>query len=158
MGGDPMFLSTTNLSDGIVTLELWETILANPLKNYLPSYRFRILETATGLHVGRLNFRIGRSEQVYLFGHIGYEVYPEFRGHRFAYHACVAALELARRHNMNEIIITCNPDNIASRKTLERLGGTLLEIALVPPEHEMAKEGDREKCIFSFDPFASLHS
>ncbi len=150
-----MFLNTTGLSDGTATLELWEVVEANPLKAHLPSYRFRILETATGIHVGRLNFRIGTAKQVYLFGHIGYEIYPEYRGHRLAYHACVAAMELARRHEMKEIIITCNPDNIASRRTLERLGGTLIEIAAVPLNHEMAKKGDREKCIFTFDPFAS---
>ncbi|MCK7487640.1 MAG: hypothetical protein MZU97_20570 [Bacillus subtilis] len=89
------FLNTTGLSDGTATLELWEVVEANPLKAHLPSYRFRILETATGIHVGRLNFRIGTAKQVYLFGHIGYEIYPEYRGHRLAYHACVAAMELA---------------------------------------------------------------
>lgn len=50
------------------------------------------------------------------------------------------------------LYITCNPDNIPSRKTLEYLKGELLEIAELPEDSDMrVKYGDTEKCIFKFD-------
>lgn len=53
---------------------------------------------------------------------------------------------------MEYVIITCNPDNWASRKTCERLGGTLAEIAELPEDAPMRLErGGTEKCIFRFD-------
>lgn len=125
----------------------------NPITHRLAQYRYRVLEKATGLPVGWANFRIGTPSQVYLFGHIGYSVDEPYRGHGFAYQACLCLFSLARRLDMDEIIITCNPDNLPSRKTLEKLNGVMLEIAPVPESSEMYVEGDREKCIFSFNPW-----
>lgn len=59
---------------------------------------------------------------------------------------------LAKKHNMSYLYITCNPDNILSRKTLEYLKGELLEIAELPENSDMrVNYGDTEKCIFKFD-------
>lgn len=53
---------------------------------------------------------------------------------------------------MSYLYITCNPDNIPSRKTLEYLKGELLEIAELPEDSDMrVNDGDTEKCIFKFD-------
>ena len=48
---------------------------------------------------------------------------------------------------MPYVIITCNPDNLPSRRTLERLGGDLLEIVDLPPDNDMYQRGERQKCI-----------
>ena len=59
---------------------------------------------------------------------------------------------LSDYHNMSYLYITCNPDNIPSRKTLEYLKGELLEIAELPEDSDMrVNYGDTEKCIFKFD-------
>ena len=60
--------------------------------------------------------------------------------------------ELAKRHGMDHLYITCDPDNWPSRKTLEYLNGELLEIAELPEDNDMrVNDGDTEKCIFRFD-------
>ena len=52
---------------------------------------------------------------------------------------------------MSRVLITCNPDNIASRKTCEYLKGKLLEIAKLPEDNDMRiLKGETEKCIFEF--------
>ena len=51
---------------------------------------------------------------------------------------------------MKELIITCNPDNEASYKTLKKLNGDLVDIAQIPYDHELYEKGDRFKCIFRF--------
>lgn len=125
----------------------------NPITHRLAQYRYRVFEKTSNQAVGWANFRIGRPAQVYLFGHIGYAVDEPHRGHGYAYQACLCLFSLARILEMDEIIITCNPDNLPSRITLEKLDGVMLEIAPVPETSEMYDEGDREKCIFSFNPW-----
>ena len=52
---------------------------------------------------------------------------------------------------MPYLIITCNPDNLPSRRTCERLGGELLEIAELPEDNDMrVEDGETHKCIFKF--------
>jgi len=98
--------------------------------------------------VGTIDFRAGSREAMYLVGHIGYTVFPEARGHRYAAKACRALFPFAKRHGFSSVIITCNPDNIASKKTCEAVGGELLEIMDIPVSHAMYRSGDRQKCIF----------
>lgn len=53
---------------------------------------------------------------------------------------------------MEELVITCNPDNRASRRTCEWLGGELVEIAELPEDNDMRLEdGETHKCIYRFD-------
>ena len=55
---------------------------------------------------------------------------------------------------MTELIITCSPDNIPSRRTLEKLGGTLLETANVPEDHWLYQRGEKVKNIYRYDLLA----
>jgi tagatose 1,6-diphosphate aldolase len=141
------------LENDIVFLQLIQFEPENPITLRLAQYRYRVFEKTSNQPVGWANFRIGTPSQVYLFGHIGYAVDEPHRGHGYAYQACLCLFSLARQFDMDEIIITCNPDNVASHKTLDKLDGVMLEIAPVPEGSEMYEEGDREKCIFSFAPF-----
>ncbi len=45
---------------------------------------------------------------------------------------------------MNELILTCDESNIASYKTIEKLGADLIEI-VKPPEDYFAYREDMEK-------------
>lgn len=52
---------------------------------------------------------------------------------------------------MNKVIITCNPDNVPSRKSCEKLGLTLLEIVDIPPHINLYQMGERQKCIYEWN-------
>ena len=52
---------------------------------------------------------------------------------------------------LNYVIITCNPDNIASRKTCEYVGGELLEVVELPEDSDVRERGETQKCIFKFN-------
>lgn len=90
------------------------------------------------------------NERVYYGGNIGYHVFEEFRGRHYAGKACNLLFELARKHEMNYLIITCSPDNIASRKTCEYVGGELLEVVELPDWFDR-KPGQDIKCIFRYE-------
>ena len=100
---------------------------------------------------GHCDLRIGYSEGVYYGGNIGYRVEELYRGCHYAGKACLLLFELAKRHGMEYLIITCNPENVPSRKTCEWLGGELLEIAELPEDSEQRRlTGESHRCIYKF--------
>ena len=145
-----MFLNTDFLKSDEIQLILEMTVRANPEKDWLPAYHFAICNPE-GMKMGSCDLRIGHNESVYYGGNIGYRVDEPYRGHHYAGKACRLLFELARRHRMEYVIITCNPDNWASRKTCEYLGGELLEIVELPEDNDMRLEdGATHKCIYRF--------
>ena len=98
---------------------------------------------------GGIGLRIGTTPEIELYsGNIGYHVYPPARGRHFAERACRLLLPLARRHGMERLWITCNPDNTASRRTCERLGAALIEIVTIPRDHPFRMRGETAKCRY----------
>ena len=66
--------------------------------------------------------------------------------------ACELLFSLARKHGMRYLYITCNPDNLASRKTCESLKGEFLGIVELPEDNDMRITlGESHKCIFKFE-------
>ena len=63
---------------------------------------------------------------------VGYEVDEPHRGHRYAAIALKMVLPIAKSHAMDHLLVSCNEDNVASTKTIERCGGKLLEIHIRP--------------------------
>lgn len=60
-----------------------------------------------------------------LGGHIGYSVRPAARRRGHASAALQAALEAARGLGIQRVLVTCDHDNDASRRTIEGAGGVL---------------------------------
>lgn len=54
----------------------------------IPFYYYDMVEAATGERVGKISIRIGDNFHSYYNGHIGYEVFPPFRGRGYALAAC----------------------------------------------------------------------
>lgn len=148
-----MFLETSFLKNDEIQLVLERTENGDAEKNWVPAYHFSI-QDRDGTKVGICDLRVGYNDNLYYGGHIGYTVFPKYRGHHYAGKACLLLFQLARKHNMEYLYITCNPDNYASRKTCEYAGGKLLEIAELPEGNDMRDNGEFEKCIYEFiEPF-----
>lgn len=145
-----MFINTDFLKNDEIQLVLERTVDGNDEKGWVPAYHFAICDMQ-GTKMGACDLRIGHNEKLYYGGNIGYRVEEEYRGHHYAGKACLLLFELARKHNMEYVIITCNPDNYASRKTCEYAGGNLLEIVELPTESGMRDRGETEKCVFRFE-------
>ena len=108
---------------------------------------------------GGINLRVGHGRDLELYyGHVGYHVYPPHRGRHLAERAVRLLLPLAARHGLSPLWITCNPDNFASVRTCERLGGTLVETVVVPHDHPLYARGEVAKCRFRIDHAADVHS
>jgi len=115
-----------------------------------PYYHFRIL--AGTRDVGHINLRIGDSEHLLrVVGHVGYAIRKRDRGHRYAFLACRALGPFARTI-VPEVIVTCDPANHASRRTLERLVGRRGELVAVPRTDPHYRRGARMKLRFRWLP------
>ena len=58
--------------------------------------------------------------------------------------------QLAQKHGIKYLYITCNPNNYASRKTCEYARGKLRETVELPEGNDMRDRGESEKCIYEF--------
>lgn len=144
-----MFLNTEFLKSNEIYLKIDKLADGDEVKQWLPAYHFNIC-MLDGTEVGICDLRIGHNKNTYYGGNIGYRIKPEYQGNHFAGKACFLLFELAKKHDLNELIITCNADNIASRKTCEYAGGVLENIIDLPFDNDMYLKGERKKCIYKF--------
>ncbi|RRD94131.1 GNAT family N-acetyltransferase [Clostridiales bacterium COT073_COT-073] len=142
-----IFYPVEDLKDEEIVLRLKKTSNAIPEKDWLPAYHFLICQH-DGTEVGYCDLRIGHNYKTYIGGNIGYGIYEKYRGHHYAGKACQLLFKQARKHGLEHIIISCAPENIASGKTCEYVGGKLLEIADVPVNNEMYAEGKRKVKVY----------
>lgn len=139
------------LSFGEVTLRFARVISGDPSLDLVPAYHFRIL-VEDGSDVGHINFRVGDTEHVRVSaGHIGFEISAQFRGHGYAFQACRAIAPFVRSV-CREVTITCDPDNVASIRTIERLSARFIDEVSVPAHDPHYKRGSRRKRRYRWTP------
>ncbi len=131
-----------------IDLIIEQKIPENKVKGFVPAYCYAINLSGTNLTIGTIDLRVGSNALTYYGGHIGYGIDKKYRGHQYAAKACKLLEKVAVAHGMTELIITCNPENIASRKTCTRLGAEFIEIVDLPTYTDMYLEGERQKCIY----------
>lgn len=116
----------------------------------LPFYYYDIFNSENEC-VGKISIRIGHNFHSYYNGNIGYEIFKEYCGHGFARIACQLVLNVARYHCMEYVIISCDENNIASYKTIEKLNAELMEICDVPKEYFAWRDGMEKQRIYRLD-------
>lgn len=140
-----------DLSFADVRLRFVHIVPGDPSRGFVPAYHLRILNLAD-LDVGHINFRVGDTDHVRsCAGHIGFEIREEFRGHGYAYQACCAVAPFVRSI-YRAVTITCDPDNFASMKTIERLGARFIDEVPVPPHEPQYQCGSRAKRRYQWIP------
>jgi predicted acetyltransferase len=118
----------------------------------VPAHQFRMVRTDTGQIAGRINLRVtSNSDLLFYAGHIGYGVDQMYRGRRFAARSLRLLIPLARELALDPLWITCNPENIPSRRSCELAGAEFVEIVAVPEDTDTYREGIRQKCRYRLD-------
>ena len=139
-----------NFNDGDLGLELVE--LADHPVHKVPAYRFRMLHAQTGVQLGGINLRLGSTPHIVLYaGHIGYTVHAAYRGHRYAARSLRMLIPFAESLGCTTLWITCDPDNLSSRRTAELAGAEFIEIVDVPTECVIHQSGHKQKCRYRLD-------
>ena len=139
-----------NLCFGDVQLRFDRLASADLKRGFVPCYNFRIVAGTN--EVGHVNLRIGDTAHIRLYaGHLGYEVLERFRGHRYAYQACLALAPFVRMF-YDSVIITADPDNHASLRTIERLGAVFINEVAVPRNDPNFSRRSSAKRRFEWSP------
>ena len=77
-------------------------------------------------YLGRLNIRHRLTPWLLeRGGHIGYDVRPSARNNGYATSMLGDSLPIARRLGIADVLVTCDVDNSASRRVIEKNGGQL---------------------------------
>src|ERR1700722_2048759 len=100
---------------------------------YLPEGWVRgefLFVEADGHLVGRVSIRYELNEYLREFeGHVGYAVLPQYRRRGYASCALRESLERLYVEGVESVLITCDDDNEASIRVIEREGGTYERMA-----------------------------
>ncbi len=132
---------------GDIRLALDRTVAPDSSAAIVPAYNFHI--DMGEVRAGTISLRVGDHERLVRYaGQVGFAVDPPFRGQHLAERATRLLLPLARVHGLDPLWITCNPDNIASIRTLERLGAMFVEQVDLPPDYDRYAAGERRKLRF----------
>jgi predicted acetyltransferase len=119
----------------------------------VPTYFFRMMSRARSEEIGSINLRIGSTPHLERYaGHIGYGVHVQHRGHHYAARSVTLLLPLARKHQLDPLWITCDPENGASRRSLEIAGAEFVEIVDVPVDCGINRYGGKlRKCRYRLE-------
>jgi tagatose 1,6-diphosphate aldolase len=115
-------------------------------EHMLPFHYFDIVRTDAV--VGKVSLRFGNNFHSYYNGHVGFEIYPEYRGNNYAFQAVTQILDVAKKHGMDEIYLTCKQSNAASRRIFDKLGAEFIEVVKIPPECFFYRDGIEEYTIY----------
>lgn len=151
------FRSRPQFSDGVIDLIPVSLGMPEEDLNFGETYDFLIAPCGRRREAGRISVRLGESEAIYYFGHIGYHVDPPFRGKHFARRACALLRPLMESAGKNSVVITCDPDNWPSRKTCEGLGCELERTVEVPGRLKERYEISDVKCRYIWRLHAALN-
>lgn len=138
------------LQDNDLLLELI-TFAPHPVHK-VPTYHFRMVHAVTAAELGAIRLRVGSTPHIELYaGHIGYRVHEPHRGHRYASRSVRLLMPLASLLGLDPLWITCDPGNLASRRSLELVGAEFVEVVNVPADCIIYKSGHPLKCRYRLD-------
>ncbi len=121
----------------------------NSHQSDVPRYQFKIALHGKPEKIGYVALKIAFSDNmVKYYGQISYEIQEPYRGHGYAAKACRLVKQVAIDHHMDVVWICVVPENIASRKTCERIGCTFVEMITLPPQDDFYKKGTHQVCRY----------
>jgi len=110
----------------------------NLKEGYVPATTFWLIDK--GEFIGRANIRHELTDNLFKYGgHIGYHIRPSKRKMGYGKKILELALQEAKKMGFKKVLLTCDDDNVGSRKIIEANRGVLENII------EGEKEGEPKK-------------
>ncbi|RPF57950.1 GNAT family N-acetyltransferase [Abyssicoccus albus] len=94
---------------------------------YVPAYQFLLIREDDNKLVGMANCRVRLNEHLeYVGGHIGYSIHPDERQKGYATRLIPLCFPMYKALSIDHVLITCDEDNIGSKKAILNNGGKYL--------------------------------
>ncbi len=91
---------------------------------------------AADVFIGEVSFRHELNDPLKQFGgHIGYGIRPVFQGHGFATLAVQRVRKRALKMGIEQLLVTCSPENTASKRVILKNGGVYRDTLEDPYGH-----------------------
>lgn len=107
-------------------------------QNYVPSSVYWLVRDGRMLGICNLRHRLNDRLRDY-GGHIGYSVRPSERRKGYATLMLRLALGKARQRGIGRVLVTCDKDNIASARVIQKNGGVLESEGVDPGDGKMTQ-------------------
>ncbi len=133
------------LSDGEIELRL------NLGLETTKQFYYMIYRISDNEKVGQCGIRMQKNDENYYLGNIEYEILPYSRGNHYAEKATRLLATVAAYYNVDDLIITANPENKSSIRTIENLGAHFIEVRKVPKNMRLCKSGTPYVSIYEWD-------
>lgn len=92
-------------------------------ENLVPDNTYILVDEKNHIY-GALNFRHQLNPYLYQYGgHVGYGIRPSERNKGYGELILKLGLEIAKKRKYDDILVTCDEDNIASKKIILKNGG-----------------------------------
>jgi predicted acetyltransferase len=122
--GDPSRPPEGDFAEFLTRLRDWARGINLP-EGYVPESSYWLVSDE-GEMLGQVNIRHRLTPALEDFGgHVGYHVRPSQRGKGYGAKMLALALDQARRLGLRRVLITCDPENMASVRVIEKNGGVL---------------------------------
>jgi predicted acetyltransferase len=148
------YLKSLKLVDGDLELVFTGREKATEPDAEIDSYKFAMLNRATGESIGGINLRAGFTENIVKYrGNIGFTVFEGHRGHHYSSRSCLLLKPVFDFLGLEIIYITCDEDNAASKKNIEGTGAKFLGVSAIPGNYEHIRyypEGSRKKLRYEW--------
>lgn len=96
-------------------------------EGYVPHSTFWLVTEA--IYLGRVDIRHQLDDFLLTEGgHVGYNIRPSYRRQGFGSLALQLALPKVKELGLSKFLITCDQDNVGSRKIIEKNGGVLEDV------------------------------
>ena len=121
-----------DLSDGEIKLVLKSIDEPNEEKEISLRYEFSIIHIQDNEEIGSVYFAADKSERQYQRGHLSYGVSSAYSGHNYAAKACKLLKPVILMHGFTRVFVGAEYDNIASIRTIEKLGARPIKKEDIP--------------------------
>lgn len=92
--------------------------------NRVPSFEYWYVNGDR--YIGKINYRSELNDSLRLKGgNVGYSIRPSERGKGYATEMMKYIIEKAKNEGQKELLLSCDSDNVASIKVIEKSGGIL---------------------------------
>mgnify|MGYP002621699178 CR=1 FL=1 len=109
-------------------------------ENRVPGETLMLIRERDNRLIGMCNIRYELNERLRTSGgHIGYGIRPTERRNGYNEINLYLALIHCHERGLNMVLLDCNDDNIASYRTMEALGGILIDTYIDPYDGELTR-------------------